>query len=78
MKLTKNIRLRRLQWMSHVVRMKEGRVPKKAFKGYRERRRPVGRLIGRWIDAVDKDDTRILKLENGRRSAEEGCFETED
>jgi hypothetical protein len=32
MELTRNIRLRRLHWMGHVMRMKDERVPKKALK----------------------------------------------
>jgi hypothetical protein len=47
MELTRNISLRRLQWMGHVMRMKDDRVPKKALKGYIEGRRPVGRSRGR-------------------------------
>jgi len=48
MELTRNIRLRVLQWVSWVMRMRDERVPKKALKGYREGRRPVGRPRGRW------------------------------
>ena len=61
MELTRNIRLRRLQWVSHVLRMKDERAPKKALK---EGRRPVGRPRGRWIGAVVKDAKRILKCKN--------------
>jgi len=32
MELTRNIRLRRVQWVSHVMRMKDERVLKKALK----------------------------------------------
>ena len=38
MELTRNIRLRRLQWMGHGMRMKEEGV---ALKGYIEGKRPV-------------------------------------
>ena len=55
MELIRNIRLRRLQWVGHVMRMKDERVPKKALKGYREGRRPVGSPRGRWLDKVDRD-----------------------
>lgn len=34
MELTKNIRLRRLQWMGNDTRIKNEKVPKKALKGY--------------------------------------------
>jgi hypothetical protein len=33
MDLTRNIRLTRLQWVGHVLRMKDERAPKKAVKG---------------------------------------------
>jgi len=48
MELTRNIRLRILQWVSRVIRMQDERVAKKALKGYREGRRQVGRPRGRW------------------------------
>jgi hypothetical protein len=33
LEVTRNIRLRRLQWVGHMLRMKDERVPKKALKG---------------------------------------------
>jgi hypothetical protein len=48
MELTRNIGLRILQWVGRVMRFKDERVPKKALEGYREGRRPVVRLRGRW------------------------------
>ena len=71
MEQTKNINLRRLQWVSHVMRMKDERVPKKATKEYIEGRRPVGRSRGRWLDAVDRDAKRMLKCKDWRRLAED-------
>ena len=44
MELTKNISLRRLQWVGHVMRMKDERVLRKALGGYVARRRPVGEV----------------------------------
>jgi hypothetical protein len=69
MELTRNIRLRRLQWVGHVM-MKDERVPKKVLNGYTEARRPVGPR-GRWLDAVDRDGERMLKCRKWRRLAEE-------
>ena len=54
------IRLRRLQWVGHVMKMKVERVTKKAQKGYIEGRRPVGRPWGRWIVAVVRDGKRTF------------------
>jgi hypothetical protein len=70
MELTKNTRLRGLQWVGHVMTMKEEKEPKKALKGFEEGRRPVARPRGRWLDAVGRDGTRMLKCKNCRRSAE--------
>ena len=69
MELTRNIRLRRLHWVGHVMRMEEQRVPNKALKGYTEGRGPVGRLRRRWLDAVDRDVKWMLICGNWRRSA---------
>ena len=55
MELTRNMGLRRLQWVSHVMRMKEERVPKRALLGSVEGRGPVGSPSRRWLDAVDRD-----------------------
>ena len=55
MEVTRNIRLRRLKWVGHVMRLKVERVPKEALEGYIEGRRPIGRPRGRWLNAVDRD-----------------------
>ena len=61
MELTRNIRSRKLQWVGHVLRMKDERAPLKALKGCIEGRRPIGRPRGRWIHAK-----RMLKCKNWR------------
>jgi hypothetical protein len=66
----KNMRLRRLQWMGHMMRMDEC-VPKKALKQHTEGRRPVGRPKGRWIHAMDTYARKILKFKNWRKLAED-------
>jgi len=62
--------LRRLQWLGHVMRMKDDRVPKKVLKGYTEAKRPVGPR-GRWLDAVDRDGERMVKCRKWRKPAED-------
>jgi hypothetical protein len=47
-----------------MLRMKDGRVPKKALKGYTEGSRAVGRSRSRCRDAVDKDAKSMLKCKN--------------
>jgi hypothetical protein len=42
------------------MRMKIERVSKKAQKGCTEGRRPVGRPVAKWIDAVDRDGKRTF------------------
>jgi len=64
MEQTRNISLRRLQWVGHVMRMNDERAAMKALKGYIEGRRPVGRSRGRWLDVVDRDAKRMLKCKD--------------
>jgi hypothetical protein len=60
MEITRNVRLRGLKWVGHVIRVKVEMVPKKALKGYIGGRRPVGGPRGRWLDAVDRNTKRVL------------------
>jgi hypothetical protein len=69
MELTKNISLRRLQWIGCVMGIKEKRVPKKVLKEYIEGRRPVGKPRGRWLDAADRD-VEMQELEKVGRDRE--------
>jgi len=70
MELSRNIRLRRLQWACHAIRMKDESTPKKALKGYQKQTIPVGRPKGRWSDALDREAKRMQKCRNWR-SAED-------
>jgi hypothetical protein len=53
------IKIRRLEWLGHVIRMDETRSVKKIFKGKLEGRRGIGRSRLRWINDVE-DDLRKL------------------
>jgi hypothetical protein len=55
------IKIRRLEWLGHVVRMNETRSVKKIFEGNLEGRRSRGRHRLRWINDVE-DDRRKLGL----------------
>jgi hypothetical protein len=66
MELTRNIRLRRVQWVGHVMRLKDERVLNEVLKEYTEGRRPFGRPKRRWLEAVGRDAKRRLKCENWR------------
>jgi len=53
------IKIRRLEWLGHVVRMNETRAVKKIFEGKLKGRRGRGRPRLRWINDVE-DDLRKL------------------
>jgi hypothetical protein len=53
------IKIRRLEWLGHVIRMNETRSVKKIFEGKLEGRRDKGRPRLRWIDNAE-DDLRKL------------------
>jgi hypothetical protein len=57
--------------LGRVLRMKDERVPRKAFIGYIDGRRPNGGSRRRWINAVDRDAKRMLKCKNWRKSVED-------
>ena len=49
------IKIRRLEWLGHVIRMNETRCVKKIFEGKLEGRRGRGRPRLRWINDVEGD-----------------------
>jgi hypothetical protein len=49
------IKVRRLEWLGHVVRMEDTRLPKMVFNAKPEGRRGVGRPRLRWLDDVEAD-----------------------
>jgi hypothetical protein len=62
------IKIQRLEWLGHVVRMDEYRSVKKIFEGKLEGRRGRGRLRLRWINGVE-DDLRKLGVKRWRTKA---------
>ena len=62
------IKIRRLEWLGHVIRMNETRSVKKVFEGKLEGRRGRGRPRLRWIDDVE-DDLRKLGVKRWRVKA---------
>ena len=62
------IKIRRLEWIGHVIRMNETRSVKKIFEGKLEGRRGRGRPRLRWIDDVE-DDLRKLGVKRWRVKA---------
>ena len=62
------IKIRRLEWLGHVVRMNETRSVKKIFEGKLEGRRGRGRPRLGWINDVE-DDLRKLGVKRWRTKA---------
>ena len=62
------IKIRRLEWLVHVIRMNETRCVKKIFEGKLEGRRGKGRPRLRWINDVE-DDLRKLCVKRWRVKA---------
>ena len=66
--VSKFIRIQRLRWAGHVMRMEDGRNPKRALLGIWEGTRPRGRPRKRWEDGV-AEDARDMGIRNCRRVA---------
>jgi hypothetical protein len=65
------IKIRRLEWIGHVIRMNETRSVKEIFEGKLEGRRGRGRPRLRWIDDVE-DDLRKFGVKQLRAKAFSG------
>jgi len=66
-----DIKIRRLGWAGHIIRMEEGRIPKKVLNGNFCTTRPVGRPRTRWADVVQRDALQLLGVRGWRRRAED-------
>ena len=62
------IKIRRLEWLGHMVRMNETRSVKKIFEGKLEGRKGRGRPRLRWMNDVE-DDLRKLSVKRWRTKA---------
>jgi hypothetical protein len=62
------IKIQRLEWLGHVVRMYQSRSVKKIFEGKLEGKRGRGRPRLRWINDVE-DDLRKLGVKQWRTKA---------
>jgi hypothetical protein len=49
------IKIRRLEWLGHIIRMEDTRIPKMILNTNPEDRRGVGRPKLRWLDDVEAD-----------------------
>ncbi|KAJ4440160.1 hypothetical protein ANN_08298 [Periplaneta americana] len=62
------IKARRLEWLGHVIRMNDQRIPKKILNTKPEGRRNIGRQKLRWLDRVE-EDLRTLGVRRWRQKA---------
>jgi hypothetical protein len=64
-----NIKMRRLKWAGHIIRMEDERIPKKDSKRKLPYHKPVGRPRTRWVDVVQRDALQLLGIKGWRRRA---------
>jgi hypothetical protein len=64
-----DIKIRRLEWAGHIIRMEEEWTPKNVLNGNLHTTRPVGRPRTRWTDVVQRDALQLLGMRGWRRRA---------
>jgi hypothetical protein len=64
-----DIKIRRLGWVGHVIRLEEERIPKRVLNGKFHTTRPVGRLRTRWEYVVQRDALQLLVIKGWRSKA---------
>jgi hypothetical protein len=62
------MKIRKLEWLGHIIRMNEARIVKKIFEEKLEGRRSRGRPRLRWINDVE-EGLRMLGVKRWRRKA---------
>jgi hypothetical protein len=67
--LSAYIRLQRLMWAGHVVRMEQHRIPKKVLGSCFGGGRPVRRPRNRWEDVIQRDAANLLRIRNWKAAA---------
>ena len=64
-----DIKIRRLEWAGHIIRMEEERIPKKVLNGNFHTTRSVGRPRTRRADVVQRNALQLLGTRGWRRRA---------
>jgi hypothetical protein len=64
------IKVRRLEWAGHVVRMSDGRTVKTVLVGKPDRRRQAGRPKLRWLYCIE-NDLNLMDVKRWRKKAED-------
>jgi hypothetical protein len=67
--IVENIKIRRLEWAGHIIRMEQERIPKKVLNGKFHTTRPVRRPRNRWEDVVQRGALQLLGIRGWRRGA---------
>ena len=68
--IVEDIKIRRLEWAGHIIRMEEERIPKKkSSKRKLPYHKPVGRPRTRWADVVQRNALQLLGIRGWRRRA---------
>ena len=58
--VVEDIKIRRLGWAGHIMRMEKERITKKILNGAFYNTRPAGRPRTRWEDVVQRDALQLL------------------
>jgi hypothetical protein len=66
-----DVKIRRLVWAGHMIRMEEERIPKKFLNEKFQNTRSVGKPSTRWENAVRRDSLHILGIRGWRRRIED-------
>jgi hypothetical protein len=66
--IVEDIKIRRLGWAGHIIRMEEERFPKKVLNGNFNTTRPVGRPRTTWADVVQRDALWLMGIRGWRRA----------
>jgi hypothetical protein len=66
-----DIRIRKPEWLSHMIRMENERFLKKVHNLKFNNKRPVGKPRTRWEDVVRRDTSQILGIRGTRRRTED-------
>ena len=64
-----DIKIRRLEWAGHIIRMEEERIPKKVLNCNFHTTRPVGRPRTRWAGVVQRNALQLLETRGWRIKA---------
>jgi hypothetical protein len=67
--IVEDIKIRRLGWAGHIIRMEEEWIPKKVLNRTFHNTGPVGRPRTRWTDMVQRDALQLLGVRGWRRRA---------